>query len=229
MRWLGRNRPETQPPNDRFGVLVALGIVLVVGAAWLFGGIAEDVVSGDPLVVVDSIIATWLHAHATNSLTNLMVHVSSLGSPWIVASIASTAALLFLWKRLWFWVLMIVVAVPGGTLINVALKYIFQRPRPIGADSLLALTSYSFPSGHAMAATVLYGTLALFFTSQVQSTRLRLAFSLTAVFVILFVAFSRMYLGVHYLSDVLAGITEGIVWLGLSLGITVYLHGRSAR
>jgi undecaprenyl-diphosphatase len=102
-------------------------------------------------------------------------------------------------------------------LLNKFLKYIFHRPRPHFDDPILALTSYSFPSGHTMTATVLYGVLAALLVTKIERRSLRVLVVLLASGLIAVVGFSRIYLGAHYLSDVLGAIAEGIAWLSLCL------------
>jgi undecaprenyl-diphosphatase len=94
---------------------------------------------------------------------------------------------------------------------------VFHRPRPHFDDPILTLTSYSFPSGHSMMATVLYGVLAAYLVANTSDWRLRALVILLAGLLIALVGFSRMYLGAHYLSDVLGAMAEGLAWLSLCL------------
>jgi undecaprenyl-diphosphatase len=97
------------------------------------------------------------------------------------------------------------------------LKLVFYRPRPHFDDPILSLTGYSFPSGHTMAATVLYGVLAVLLVTKVKRQRSKVLIGLAASLLIVLVGFSRMYLGAHYLSDVLGAIAEGLAWMSLCL------------
>jgi undecaprenyl-diphosphatase len=137
-------------------------------------------------------------------------------------------ALYLLWRRDRYWVLALVLAVPGGMLLNVLMKYAFHRERPRFDDPLVTLSTFSFPSGHTAAATVFYGVLAAYLLVHVRSAGARLAVLGTALFLIVLVAFSRMYLGAHFLSDVLAAVAEGIAWLSLCLMATATLQRRRA-
>jgi undecaprenyl-diphosphatase len=111
-------------------------------------------------------------------------------------------------------------------LLNKLLKYAFHRPRPFFTDPIISLDSYSFPSGHTMAATVLYGVLAAYFVANTRDWRRRVLVICGAGFLILLVAFSRMYLGAHYLSDVLGAIAEGLAWLALCLTVVHFFWQR---
>lgn len=145
---------------------------------------------------------------------------------WIVTSLHSTLAvscavgafgLYLLWRRRPYWLAALCLSVFGGMLLNTLLKYAFHRLRPHFDDPILTLTSYSFPSGHTMMATVLYGILAAFLMAQTRQWRWRIVVILTTSLLIVLVGFTRIYLGVHYLSDVLGAIAEGVVWLSLCL------------
>jgi len=116
--------------------------------------------------------------------------------------------------------------VPGGMLLNVALKHAFRRIRPSFDDPLLSLVTYSFPSGHTAAATVFYGLLACYLVRRTQAWRVRVLIVAGAVAMVMLVALSRMYLGVHYLSDVLAAAAEGAAWLAICVTAVSTLHRR---
>ena len=105
-------------------------------------------------------------------------------------------------------------AVPLGMLLNVLLKNIFQRARPSFEHPLLTLTTYSFPSGHAAAATLLYGVLGAYLVCTCKGWRRALAGCL-AVAMVALVGLSRIYLGAHYLSDVAAAVASSVGWLAI--------------
>lgn len=199
------------------GLHLTVGVFALLGAAWVFGGIAEDVLTNDPLTVIDMNVATWLHARATPTLTACMLFVSHLGSTLFVSMVSVAVAVWLLWRAYWYRLFAFILSVPGGMLLNVALKHAFHRGRPVFDDPILQLTTYSFPSGHAMAATLLYGALAAFAVWRIRAWRWRVLAAFTAFLLIVLIDFSRIYLGVHYLSDVLAGTAAGVAWLALCL------------
>jgi hypothetical protein len=121
------------------------------------------------------------------------------------------------WKRCWFGLVALVLVVPGGMVLDFLLKIAFHRHRPNFEDSFLIFHGYSFPSGHTMVATLLYGVLAAFAVSALESWRWRVGAVLGAFVMVLLIGFSRMYLGAHYLSDVLGAAAAGLAWLALSL------------
>jgi membrane protein DedA with SNARE-associated domain/membrane-associated phospholipid phosphatase len=204
-------------PQGYLGLHLTVGTLVLIGATWLFGGIAEDVVTGDPLAVIDKQVATWFYDRTTPALTTVMQAITSLGAAPVITGITLLTFVLLLWWRYWYQVLALLLTVPGGMLFNVLLKSAFARQRPTFENPIVTLTSDSFPSGHTMAATLLYGALAVFVILAIQAWRWRVLVVLVAWLVILLVGFSRIYLGTHYLSDVLAAIAAGIAWLALCL------------
>ena len=213
-------------PQAYLGLHLTLGALVLIGASWLFGGIAEDVLSGDPLTVADGQVANWFHAHSTPVLTQSMLLITHLHGTAGINAFTLIFALLLIAKRAWYWLMSLVIVVQGGMLLNVAMKYAFHRARPHFDDAILTLTTYSFPSGHAASVTLFYGVLAAYMVTQVGEWRRRVLIVLGAFLIIVLVALSRIYLGVHYLSDVLAGFAEGVAWLALCLTAvhTVWRH-----
>jgi membrane-associated phospholipid phosphatase len=217
-------------PGGYLGLQLTLGALLLVGASWLFGGIAEDVLTGDPLTLVDLQVAQWFHAHATVPVTRAMLVVTHLHDPSSMLAAVLLLALGLAWRRNWYWLIAVGLSVPLGMGLNVLMKYAFQRARPSFDDPLLLLTSYSFPSGHVAGATLFYGVLAALLVARVVDWRWRLLIVLTALFMVLLVALTRVYLGVHYLSDVLAAFAEAVAWLALCLtGLHTYWQHAHSR
>lgn len=216
-------------PSGYLGLNLTVGALVLIGASWLFGGIAEDVLTGDPLTVVDVQVANWLHARATPIVTKIMLVISHVNGPlWISIYVALAVVCLAL-KRDWYWAICTLVTVPTGTLLNVLMKYAFHRDRPSFDHPLLSLTTYSFPSGHAAGSTLFYGLFAAYLVTKADRWRSRVVIALCAFAVVILVSLSRMYLGVHYLSDVLAGMAEGVAWLSLCLaGMDSYWQHRIA-
>ena len=217
-------------PEGYMGLQLTIGLLFLVGASWVFGGIAEDVVHGDPLTVVDKHVAMWLHHRTTHRMISVMQAVTALGSGGVVAGIAGLATLVLVWTRLWYRYLTLVLVLSGGLLLDVLLKLAFHRSRPDFGDSMAIFYGYSFPSGHAMAATLLYGVLAALAVESIRSWRWRILIVISAIVLVLLVAFSRMYLGAHYLSDVLGAIAAGTAWLALCLiAVNTFRHYRGRR
>jgi membrane-associated phospholipid phosphatase len=196
-----------------FGLRLTIGLALIVAAACVFADIAVEVESGAAITLVDVRLAAWFHTHATPALIKFMLVITWMHS---VPGILSMAALVGVWfwrRDARHWLLALGLTVPGGMLLNVVLKHIFHRARPHFDDPLLTLPTYSFPSGHTASATVLYGLLACYLVSHSRSRVGTVAVVALAIGMVALVALSRMVLGVHYLSDVLAAAAEGCAWV----------------
>ena len=215
-------------PRSYLGLNLTLGALLLIGASWLFGGIAEDVLTGDPLTLVDVRVAEWFHAHAAPVLTQCMLLITHLHGPIAIIIYMALTVLYLAWRSDWYWLICLVVTVPTGMLVNVLMKYTFHRARPSFDHPLLVLSTYSFPSGHVAGTTLFYGVLAAMLVAKITIWRARVIIVLSAIALILLVALSRVYLGVHYLSDVLGGFAEALAWLTLCLvGIHTYWQHRA--
>lgn len=199
------------------GLYLVAGLLILLGMSLTLGEIAEDVRNGEPITVADVQLSNWLHAHGSASVTSSMLLVTSLGSTVVVSCLTVLFGLYLVWRRQPYWLAAMVLSVFGGMGVNKLLKFLVHRARPHFNDPILSLTSYSFPSGHTMMATVLYGVLAAFLVSKTPRWSWRVLIVAVAGCLILSVAFSRVYLGAHYLSDVLAALAEGLAWLSLCL------------
>ena len=209
-----------------FGFQLIGGGLAILVAGWTFGEIAEHVVRGAPLTQLDAEIATWFHVNAIPRITDLMLFLSAINGVGAICVSGALFAIVLALRREWFWLLYLALALPGGFLLNMLTKAAFQRQRPSFDDPLVTLSSYSFPSGHTMGATLFYGTLAAFLVPRVRTRVARLAIVCAAIMMIVLVASSRVYLGAHYLSDVLAAVAEGVAWLALCLIAVATLRRR---
>ena len=215
-------------PEGVFGLRLTLGVALLLLAAAVFGNIAEDVVTGDEITVLDLRVAQWFHAHAAPGLTRFMLFITNWHDTLGVSAMALLLAIYFYRKKAKHWLLALIVTVPGGMLLNVAMKYSFRRTRPSLDHPLLTLQTYSFPSGHTAGATLFYGLLACYLMVVCKRWGQRAAVLALACTMVALVALSRVYLGVHYLSDVLAAMAEGICWLAICVTAISTLRRRHA-
>jgi len=181
----------------------------------IVGEIGERVASGHPLTLTDAKLSAWLHANRSPSLTWALRIATELGSTWWAICAAVLFGIFLLTRRQIYWLAVLWLSVFGGMILNLLLKSVFQRARPSFEVPILSLTGYSFPSGHTMAATVLYTVIGVYLVAHCKRFSARVVVVLSAVLLILVVAFSRIYLGAHYLTDVLGAIAEGLAWLSL--------------
>jgi len=105
-----------------FGLHLTIGGVALIAGAWLFGGVVEDLITGDPLTVFDVVISDWFKDHATPSFTVWMARVSDLASPSAVLGLCIVGAMVLLWKRQWYALFALTLVVPGGIVLNLLLK-----------------------------------------------------------------------------------------------------------
>lgn len=211
----GLRQPHPRSLSPR--ALAIAGWSAFIVAAMLFLAIAWNVSAGSALVALDARIAEWLHARGSEGLIAFLLAVTHLNSTWAIGAWSAAFAVVLARMREWYWVLTLAVGVGGAMLLNLLLKQAFERVRPHFDDPLLVLETYSFPSGHTAAAVAFYGVLAAFLVSRFYDTRRRAACVIGAIAAVALVAFSRMYLGVHYLSDVVAAVCSSTAWLALCL------------
>jgi len=203
------------------------GLLVFAVMTLSLGEIAEDIRNGEPLTLTDVRFSNWLHTNGSPTLSKVMWIITSLHASVVVCTVAVLVGL-YLWQRRQrYWVVALWLSVFGGLLLNKLLKLFFHRARPHFRDTVQSLTSYSFPSGHTMIATVFYGALAAFVIANTKSWPLKI-FSITvALTLIMLVAFSRIYVGAHYLSDVLGAMAEGFAWIALSFTGLYYFWNRN--
>jgi membrane-associated phospholipid phosphatase len=195
------------------GSRLAIALLATLAACTLtFSKLAEEMASGE-LVSVDGTVVMWVHNHATDLATLVLSTVTWLGGSQVLLAVTLLAALaLLLWRRVAHAALM-AAALAGGEALNWALKAAFERPRPSFADPLVTAAGFSFPSGHAMVSLTVYGALAFVIAAGLRSRRGQLLVVSSAIALVLAIGFSRVYLGVHYASDVLAAYSAGLAWL----------------
>jgi membrane-associated phospholipid phosphatase len=214
--------------NREVGIVPGLIPTSIVffAAVFLFLIIAVAAALSPAVTAIDGKLATWLHVRATPHVTDVMASISLLGAPTTLTIVTIAGSLLLLYRRRYAEAILLSTVVLGGNFLNFCLKHLLQRGRPVFDDPIFSLPTYSFPSGHAMASTVFYGLLAIYVSARAgQRHAAPVAIGAAALMVAL-VSASRVYLGLHYLSDVLGGLSEGIAWLALSL---IALHHRRRR
>ena len=169
----------------------------------------------NPFWGADHGIATWFHQRLTPAFVTILHAFTEFGSGEWIGIVLFALVLFFAWKRWWPSIVMLVIAVPGGMLLNEWLKVLVHRQRPFVNGPFVDWSGYSFASGHTIAATLLYGQLLLFLWPSLKARYVRVFCIFSAVSLVLLVGFSRIALGAHFLTDVLAAIIFGTIWLAL--------------
>lgn len=190
---------------------------MILASIGVFVDLAEDVHNAERITVLDQQLADWLHVGATPLTTQFMLIVSDLHDVIPMSILTLLAGAILLKNGARDWLLGLVLVVPGGILINTLFKYLFARVRPQFVDPIVSLASFSFPSGHVSGSTLFYGFVAALLISRSHSRLRNVAIVSAALSMVLLVAASRMYLGAHFLSDVLAAFFESLAWLGICL------------
>jgi undecaprenyl-diphosphatase len=193
------------------GMFLVFGGLIAVMGTYAFAELAKLVRHGHTQAFDDAVLR-WMDRHQTPWLEHFMVNFTMLGTWLVTLSIVSVAAL-FLWlTRHKYSAGLLLVSTAGGMGLSKILKIGFSRPRPHIFEWGQQVSSWSFPSGHAMSATVVYVTVA-YLAARLQKTRwARLATLVAAAVMVAAICFSRLYLGVHYPSDVVAGVIVGLSW-----------------
>ena len=230
MRWILRNfrgrfghrsvilRTVSDAPTNKKRSFEFLSLSLLVGlgtailALIFFGWVADEALEGDARWFDDATRAL-VHQLASPFMTAIMRGFSFVGS-----TIALTAGTIFVvvrfvmrkWKRE---AKLFAITMAGAALLNITLKLAFKRPRPVPFFNLSAPETYSFPSGHSLTSAVFFGALAAILTARIKSKRVRVAIWIVSVTMFLLIGLSRIYLGVHYTTDVIAGFAAALIWI----------------
>jgi undecaprenyl-diphosphatase len=197
-----------------FGLLVSAGVIA------LFAKITEDVVEGESRRF-DRAVLLWIDANSPDWLEGPMRAVTALGYYWVVVPLLAIAMIVFYLKGWKLSAALLFVSTAGGIVLTTVLKAVFQRARPELFDSGYTASFYSFPSGHATIAVGFYGMLALILAYQIQ-TPVRWLVAVGGLLLVLLIGFSRLYLGVHYPTDVLAGYLAAPLWV-ITVGAVYFL------
>jgi undecaprenyl-diphosphatase len=204
-------------PEARYGLRVTLFALAFLLVAIPFGLLLEQVKGNGPLIRLDTSAARHLHdwARHSDALVRELKILTFLGSPiWLYVLV--TPAVLWVWHRGHARLaLFLIVTTLGGGLLDTVVKEVVGRARPSLVDPVATAHGKSFPSGHAMSSTIAYGALLLVFLPAI-GRRYRRAVIGGAVVLVLAIGFSRLALGVHYISDVLGGYVLGLAWLAAS-------------
>jgi undecaprenyl-diphosphatase len=204
--------------GEYLGLHLTIGFLLSLAALWLFAGVTEDVVHHDPLTRFDLTVTTLFRAHATPLGDRIFSIISALGSPIAMGIVGGGGALLLFVRRKWVVLSAWVAAFGGAGVLTLVLKNLIRRPRPPAASEFLYGTSFSFPSGHALGSLVGYGMLAYVVGSMwIDTNRGRFQLVIGTAALIIAIGLSRLYLGVHYFSDVVAGYAVGVLWLSVCI------------
>lgn len=195
-------------------VLLAAGIAATLLAGDAFEDLAELVRSGSPqLTEIDQRAHVWARYTRTAGSTRFFTTMTIIGTPVGLGILVGIVAIVVVLRGHWRWAAYLALTTGAGALLNLALKTFFARERPDLAVALRHATGYSFPSGHAMGSMIVFGALAYVALRALPRWKWRAAALALAITFILAIASSRIYLGVHWISDVGAGLAAGLTWV----------------
>ena len=215
-----------------FGIILSAGAAVAIVGTYLFAEFAGQVSSGRTQAFDDAVLR-WVAEHRSPGFEPVALEITFLGTGTVVLALVAVSGM-FLWlSNHKYSAVLLLVSTVGGIVLNNVLKVGFGRPRPQIIDWGTDVVSWSFPSGHAMSAAVVYGTVA-YLAARLQRRHLHRVLTMcAAILLILLIAASRVYLGVHYPSDVLAGIIIGLAWaafcMALLEAIQLYARRRAPR
>jgi undecaprenyl-diphosphatase len=218
---------ETTPkPTILIETTTIISLVVAVLALFLFAWIAESV-ADQHTQRFDLLIRTGIHQHASPAFTRVMIWTSFLGGDGLAlaALLAFGLFIFYRWRRAALW---LVITLAGATVLDLTLKHAFHRARP--EPYFVPLPhSYSFPSGHALYSFCFYGVLAALIAGRIRSLPLRILLWAVAALLVFAIGLSRVYLGVHYPSDVIAGYLAAAIWVATLVVLDRLHKNRKSR
>ena len=206
--------PAVEPGSGPFvGTALGIGLLAAAVALALFVVLGYQVRSGDP-TAFDLTVRSWVRSVETPKLSAVMWAASVYGAPVRLSPLGLAAAAAFLlrgWRR---GAVLVVVTLAGAWLLDTGLKTLFARARPDAFfDYYPAPQSFSFPSGHALFAVCFFGGIAVLLSHRLQGRLAWILLWALALALIILIGASRVYLGVHYPTDVMGGFAVGIIWV----------------
>jgi undecaprenyl-diphosphatase len=212
---LKSNREIVRWISERLTVVAAVwlaaGLAVSTFVIWAFFGLADEVLEGDSRAF-DRAVLLWIHDNFPDWWNEPMRLVTALGYYYVVVPLLAVAIFAF-YRRGWrLSAVLLVVSTGGSIVLTTVLKGVFRRARPELFDSGYQASFYSFPSGHATVAVGFYGMLTVILAYRLRGAA-RWAVAACGLLVVLLIGFSRLYLGVHYPTDILAGYLSALLWL----------------
>ena len=219
LTWISRRLGLTITAGLLLGLLASIAVIVA------FAELADGVVEGESRRF-DRSVLLWVHATFPDWLDGPMRLITALGYYWVVVPLLLVALYAFYRRGLMLSAALLAISTTGGIVLTTILKAVFQRARPELFQSGYTASFYSFPSGHATVAVGFYGTLALLLALRLEGWK-RWTVAAVGVALVLLIGFSRLYLGVHYPTDILAGYLSASVWVS-TVG-SAFLLWRSLR
>jgi undecaprenyl-diphosphatase len=205
-----------------------LGLGTAIAALVFFGWLTDEVLEGETRHF-DEFTRAAVHQLASPLLTAIMRGFSFVGSTISLALATTFVVIRFAMRKLGREAKLFAVTMIGAALLNMTLKLTFKRARPEPFFNLTLPETYSFPSGHSLMSACFFGALAAILTARIKSRRVRLAIWIVSALMFLIIGFSRIYLGVHHTTDVIAGFVAALIWILVVRFVEMQLARRRRR
>jgi undecaprenyl-diphosphatase len=215
--------------SEKFLTLsLLLGLTAAIAMLIFFGWLADEALEGETRHF-DEATRAAVHQLASPLLTTIMRGVSFLGSTLALAIGTTIIVVRFAMLKWGREAKLFAITMIGAGLLNITLKLAFKRPRPVPFLNLTAPETYSFPSGHSLTSAVFFGALAAMLTTRVKSRRVRVIVWVVCTLMFVLIGFSRIYLGVHHTTDVIAGFAAALIWILVVRFVEMQLARRKRR
>lgn len=187
--------------------LLALNIISI----YLFSKMLEDLIDNEWIIKIDHFINTSVPLWWSPILNKIMILITTIGDKVVIIPLTFLVFIFLIYRKKWYNSLLLIFAVGGGGLLELIVKSIVKRPRPV--NSLIFRSDFSFPSGHAIVAIIFFSLLLYFFKNEIKNKFGKMLFIIGNITLFLAISFSRIYLNIHWTSDVIAGLALGLFWL----------------
>jgi len=207
-------------PNEKYGLYLTIGSLFTLFFIYLFFEVLQSYTGQTALIRVDLRIINLVSHFRTSNLNQFMLFITYLAKGEIITvAVIFTLIILFLLHK-WSYIQSLLVFVLGGELFVWIIKNIIDRPRPPLTEALVTETSYSFPSGHTFVSVAFYGLITFFLFDSLKKKSLKIISLILGIILVILIGVSRIYLGAHWPSDVLASYASGLAWLSIIITIT---------
>lgn len=205
-----------------------LGLATAIAALIFFSWLTDEVLEGETRHF-DEVTRAAVHQLASPLLTAIMRGFSFVGSTISLTLATTFVVIRFVMRKLGREAKLFAVTMIGAALLNATLKLTFKRARPEPFFNLTLPETYSFPSGHSLMSACFFGALAAILTARIKSKRVRVAIWIVSALMFLIIGFSRIYLGVHHTTDVIAGFVGALIWILVVRFVEMHLARRTQR
>ena len=228
-----KTRMSTTPTNEKrwyqfLSLSLLLGLAAAIAALIFFGWLTDEVLEGDSRHF-DEVTRAAVHQLASPVLTAIMRFLSFVGSTIVLTIGTIIVVVLFLARKWGREARLFTATMIGAALLNVTLKLTFKRARPTPFFDLTPPETYSFPSGHSLGSACFFGALAALLTARIKNRRVRALVWVLCTAMFLMIGLSRIYLGVHHTTDVIAGFVAALIWILMVRFVELELARRRRR